>query len=165
MFILSWLLALNFLASADVNELSPKCAELAGDFDLKFHGQNWPFKMRTYHLRLTFLEGSSGVSFATDFGLRNVTQNFDTDTMLNSYRYDWPVLRLTVHDCFNQPFKCLESAAASLNLLTIARTYPAADTSNENKRALYCAVERVRLFNKTVRTEVLQPTLRALPRF
>lgn len=144
-------------SAAEALSLSARCAEMHGDYNLPFNGQVFPFSRRVYELKLTFLENAQGVSFYTNFDWFNLTQNLDTDTMVNSYRYEWSLKGVTINDCFNQPERCLESAAISLEYLTIAKMYPARPYTPENTHALYCAIERVRLFTKHVRAEIIAP--------
>ena len=136
--------------------LSESCGSMSGDHVVEFNGQAFPFSLRRYELRLNFPKSLKGVTFYTNFGVINVTETVDLESLTNTFQQYMIIPDVTVYDCNAQPQKCLDSVNNDLKIFTVAQQNIVSDASAVQKSALECGLERIRLFNRKVRSEVLQ---------
>ena len=129
--------------------LSTSCAAMSGDYQITFNGQVSYFSHQKYALKLTFVENSRGLILWTNLNWFHPKQNLDIDRMLNISGQTRALSGLSIFDCYVNSAQCLDSAAISLRYVWIANTY-AFKATPADRRALYCAIERVRLFSREV---------------
>lgn len=137
--------------------LSEKCGKMVGQQSVKFHGEGLPFSQLTYTANFSFPAGKLGYSVSTNFGAPDLTnETLDFEGLTDSYLQYYVFPSTEVFDCNARPDSCLSSVNSLLRILIVAQTYPIKTADDSMKATIACAIERTRLFNRKVRTEVLQ---------
>ena len=141
---------------ASTYELSESCAKIEGQHVVRFHGQAFPFSMMTYDLEVSFQKYGPGLSFKTNFGIPNLSAELNTQALVTSFSEYFVIPHLHVYECNAQPEVCLHVAQAYLKHFMVAERGLAWPVNPAAPEVLACGMERIRLFNKKVRGEVMQ---------
>ncbi len=155
--IFTLLLMLSFGPIGYADGLSRDCAAWSGTQNVYFNGQTFVAALMSYRVTIEFPDQGDGLKISTNWG-EDTWSEIENDPANNNLSNSWAKsgeIGWTNQNCYTDSDACLITAKHWSNVLAVAKRR-GVNLSKVDRDVLACANERITLWAKTIRKEVLQ---------